>query len=78
MLFAMAGIDLTTAQTHLQAALAAQLKVLQLGQAVGHDGRQYTRADLKAIREDIQFWQGQIRDLSRTSGPRVQQVIIRG
>jgi hypothetical protein len=66
----MSGIDLDTAQTHLDAWLAAELKVAT-GQEyeidTGNGRRRLKRADLAQIREQIKYWRGEV---SRLSGNR--------
>jgi hypothetical protein len=74
----MAGIDLTTAQEKLQIALDTRRKILQRGQAFAQDGKRLDRADLEAVNKDIRFWQNQVRQLSQTSGVRVQRVVFYG
>jgi hypothetical protein len=77
MLWRMSGIDLTTAETHLQTWLAAE-QAVALGQSVSHGTRSLTRANLAEIRDSIRFWQRQIHELSSASGVRAQQVIFYG
>lgn len=64
----MAGITLAQAQTHLDAWLAADVAVAT-GQSYQIGGRSLTRADAKEIRANIDYWEGKVQRLSRsTSG----------
>ncbi|MDP2688981.1 MAG: DUF6148 family protein [Deltaproteobacteria bacterium] len=60
----MAGITLTQAQAHLDEWLAADLAVSK-GQAYSIGGRSLSRADAATIRENIEFWDRQVKRLSR-------------
>lgn len=60
----MAGITLTIAQTHLDAALAAHLRVLD-SQAYSIAGRSQQRAMLGDIQKDIAMWDGEVKRLTR-------------
>jgi hypothetical protein len=76
----MAGIDLSTAQTHLQTWLSAETAVA-LGQSFAHEGHQLTRADLNAIRLQIDYWNTHVQRLSRNDGrggPSAQRIILHG
>lgn len=74
----MAGIDLTTAQAHLDTWLAAELAVAE-GQAVAFQGRALTRANLGEIREQIDYWSRHLERLTRRgSGVSVQNLVIHG
>ena len=59
----MAGITLVSAQTQLDAFLAASLAVAK-GQAYQIGTRSFRRADLKEIHESITFWDGKVKQLS--------------
>lgn len=59
----MAGIDLATAQEHLEAWLAADLAVSKR-QSYSINGRSLTAADAGDIRGRIEYWQGQVQRLS--------------
>jgi hypothetical protein len=63
----MSGIDLDTAQAHLDAWLAAELKVAS-GQEyeidTGNGRRRLKRADLGQIREQIKYWRAEVGRLS--------------
>lgn len=64
----MAGIDVAKAQEHLDAYLAAEIKVLA-GQSYEIAGRKLTRADLAEIRAGIDTWNERLANLSsRASG----------
>lgn len=60
----MAGITQAQAQAHLDEWLAADLAVSK-GQAYSIGGRSLSRADAATIRENIEFWDRQIKRLSR-------------
>lgn len=60
----MAGITLAQAETALAEALAAQTAVLS-SQSYSIAGRSLTRADLGSIRENIEFWNSQVKRLDR-------------
>ena len=73
----MAGIDLPTAQAHLQTWLDAESAVA-LGQSFAHKGNMLTRADLTAIRGQIDYWNKHVERLSRGCGMTVQRIILNG
>lgn len=58
----MAGIDITTARTHLAAWLEAELAVTT-NQSYTIGSRSLTRANLAEIREQIKFWENKIAQL---------------
>ncbi len=60
----MAGITQEQAQAHLDEWLAADLAVSK-GQAYTIGGRSLSRADAATIRENIEFWDRQVKRLSR-------------
>jgi len=60
----MAGITKAQAQAKLDEWLAADTAVSQ-GQAFSKSGRSYTSADAGVIRENIAYWNGQLKRLSR-------------
>jgi len=60
----MAGITLTQAETQLTAWLAADTAVAT-GQAYTIGGRSLTRANAREIRENIVFWDHQVKRLTR-------------
>lgn len=62
----MAGITLVQAQTHLDAYLAAETKILK-GQAVDMDGKRLTRADLEMVQRGIDIWNGRVKQLTAES-----------
>ncbi|HNQ00722.1 MAG TPA: DUF6148 family protein [Syntrophales bacterium] len=72
----MAGITLAQAEAQLALWIAADTAVAT-GQSYSVGGRQLTRADAAEIRNNIIFWDSQVRKLSssETSGGRI---IIRG
>lgn len=60
----MAGISQAQAQAHLDEWLAADLAVSK-GQAYSIGGRSLSRADAAIIRSNIEFWNRQVKRLSR-------------
>lgn len=72
----MAGITLAQAEAQLALWIAADTSVAT-GQSYTIGGRSLTRADAREIRENIVFWDSQVKRLSssETSGGRI---IIRG
>jgi len=60
----MAGITLAQAEAQLAIWLAADTAVAT-GQSYSVSGRALTRADAREIRENIKFWDGQVKRLSR-------------
>jgi len=60
----MAGITQSQAQAHLDEWLAADLAVSK-GQAYSISGRTLSRADAATIRANIEFWDRQVKRLSR-------------
>ena len=60
------SITLAEAQETLAAYRAAELKVLE-GQAYSIGGRSMTRANLRDIREGIQFWSAEVARLAGSS-----------
>jgi hypothetical protein len=60
----MAGITLAQAQAQLTAWLAADTAVAS-GQAYSIAGRALTRAQAAEIRQNIQFWDSQVKKLTR-------------
>lgn len=60
----MAGITLSQAESQLTTWLAADTAVAS-GQAYSIAGRSLSRANAKEIRENIEFWDRQVKRLSR-------------
>ena len=60
----MSGISLETANTHLQAWLKAELEITT-SQSYRIGGRTLYRADLKQVREQIDYWRGIVNTLSK-------------
>jgi len=60
----MAGITLAQAEAQLALWIAAD-QAVSLNQSYDVDGREVTRADAKTIRENIEFWDRQVKRLSR-------------
>ena len=56
-------MDLSTAQAHLDAWLAADLAVAQ-GRSASVSGRTLTREDANTIRQQIEYWQRAVTNLS--------------
>ena len=71
----MPGIDLPTAETKLSLWLDAESKVA-LGQSYQIGNRSLRRADLKEIREQIDYWNGYVQQLSANNGQ--QGIRMRG
>lgn len=63
----MAGITAEQAEAQLTAWLAASTAVSQ-GQAYTIGSRSLSRANAREIREQIQFWDAKVKELSRTPG----------
>ncbi len=63
----MAGITLPQAEAQLTAWLAASTAVSQ-GQAYTIGSRSLSRASAREIREQIQFWDGQVKRLTDSAG----------
>lgn len=66
----MAGITLSQAQEQLDAWLAANLAVSQ-GQSYTINSRSLTRANAGKIRDQVVFWDGHVKRLSRSGGIRI-------
>ena len=62
--FLMAGITLSQAETQLALCMAADTAVAT-SQSYNMGGRALTRADAKEIRENIVFWDKQVKRLTR-------------
>jgi len=60
----MAGITLAQAEAQLTAWMAASTAVAS-GQSYSIADRSLTRADARAIQQQIQFWDQKVKDLSR-------------
>lgn len=68
----MAGITLTQAEAKLATWLDAEDRVAQ-GQEYSIGSRRLRRADLAEIREQVKFWDGKVKELTRgTSGMRIR------
>lgn len=61
----MAGITLAQAEAKLSEWMAADTAVSTGNQAYTMAGRSFTRADAREIRENITFWDAQVKRLSR-------------
>ncbi|HIC81917.1 MAG TPA: hypothetical protein EYP07_13310 [Kiloniellaceae bacterium] len=59
----MVGITLAQAQAQLDAWVAASTAVAR-NQAYEIDGRKLTRADARTIRENIEWWDKKVKELS--------------
>lgn len=73
----MAGIDLSTAQSHLNTWLAAETAVAR-GQSFSFGDRSLSRANLGEIRSQIELWDRKVNELTQGSRVRVQQAVIYG
>jgi len=74
----MPGIDLTTAETKLSLWLDAETKIAA-GQRIAVEGHDLTRADLRQVREQIDYWQRWVTRLSaRATRAPLQRAIFRG
>lgn len=75
----MAGITLAQSEQALKEYLNAQTKILK-GQSYQMGDRQLTRANLREVREGIDYWQGWVDRLapSRRLRPRTRRAIPRG
>lgn len=73
----MAGIDLATAQAKLAMWLTAEDKLAN-SQSYQVGDRTVTRADLKEIRETIDYWESKVRRLSRSSkgGMKMLRIVV--
>lgn len=67
----MAGLDLATAQAHLDQWIAADLAVAN-GQSYTIGGRSLTRANAAEIRKNIDYWNRWVQRLSNGSGMTVR------
>ncbi len=68
----MAGITLAQAEAQLSTWISASTAVAS-GQSYAIGTRQLTRVDAAEIREQLQFWDAKVKELSRgTSGIRVR------
>lgn len=72
----MAGITLEIAEARLQKYLDAEEKILA-GQKVEMDGRTLTRADLAAVQQGVELWNGRVNKLTRSGRLQVREVIPR-
>jgi len=74
----MAGITLAQAEEQLDAYLTAETKVLG-SQRYELAGRMLTRADIKEIRDGIQYWDAQVKNLSiKAAGRSRSRTIVAG
>ena len=71
----MPGITLDTAKEHLQAWLQAELAITT-SQSYRIGGRTLYRANLKEVREQIEYWRGIINSLSK-AGRRIKRAVPR-
>lgn len=72
----MAGITLVQAQSQLAAYIAAETAVLS-GQEYEIAGRRMRRADLKAVRDGITYWQQKVDELEAKSVGRRRSIVPR-
>lgn len=74
----MAGINLTTAQSKLDLWLSAEASIAT-GQAVTMEGRSLTRADLRDVRAQIDYWEVKVKRLTaQDSGACLSRAVFRG
>ncbi len=74
----MAGIDLTTAQTMLDTWLQASISIAA-GQSVTLDGRTLTRANLRDVQAQIDYWEAKVKRLTtQANRAPLQRVVFRG
>lgn len=71
----MAGITLVQAQERLADWLAAD-KAVSRNQSYSLDQRTLTRADAATIRENIKFWNDQVKVLTSGSGRKVTKLVV--
>ena len=72
----MAGIDLPTAQAQLTAYLAAEQAVLG-GQSYKIGDRELRRADLKEIRDGVEYWDQWVKMLAQRSSSTGRSIRVR-
>lgn len=72
----MADMTQAQAQQGLDEALAAHTAVMQ-GQTFSYGGRTVSRANLREIREDIDYWRKTLRELSGSNSPVIRQICPR-
>lgn len=71
-------IDLATAEAKLTLWLEAEGKIAA-GQSYQLDGRQLTRANLRDVRAQIDYWESKVKRLTaQAAGATLQRVIFRG
>ncbi len=70
----MAGITLAQAEAQLAVWLDANTKVAS-GQSYSIGGRSLSRTDASEIREQINYWDGWVRKLSRPNRGRTRYVV---
>ncbi len=63
----MAGINLATAQAHLDAWLSANIAVAK-GKSYSMNGRSLTLADVNEIQGQIQYWERRVVAMQNNSG----------
>lgn len=74
----MAGIDLTTAQTMLDTWLQASISIAA-GQSVTLDGRTLTRANLRDVQAQIDYWEAKVKRITtQANRAPLQRVVFRG
>jgi hypothetical protein len=72
----MAGITLERAKKHLEMWLEAESEIA-LSQSYRIGTRMLTRADLRQVREQIQYWQNQVNQLIRGGRNKVYRAVPR-
>lgn len=71
----MAGITLDQAQSRLDGWLAAD-EAVSANQSYEINGRSLTRADAKSIRENIDYWDAKVQQLSAGGGRRRPRYVV--
>ena len=71
------AITLTTAQSQLDAWIAASNAVATAGQSYTINGRTMTRANLGEIRQMIDFWSGKVSELEHKAAGRSRVAVPR-
>jgi hypothetical protein len=72
----MAGITLKTAKEHLNMWLEAESEVA-INQAYTIGGKTFTRADLSAIRKEIDYWNNKVAELENIATKKGRNRIFR-
>lgn len=68
----MAGITLEQAQTQLAQWLGVMDDIATKGQSTAIHGREFTAANLAAVRQEVEYWDRKVKALSSTSAGRAR------